>query len=153
MKFFSNFSKRKNISFFALAFVVAILCAITVFFAPSILKPKAEGTPEEVAGYQTDGASVRVFEPGKDLEEANKTGIRFHVEILNTSSIYNTIVNEEETHERGSFKLKEGYKTYTLVVPTDLLDGEELTIDSVDNKNAKKKHIKSLKNIKKMLVL
>ena len=138
MKFFSNFSKGKNISFLALALVVASLCAITVFFAPSIINTKASQGEiiTETTSFKTDGASVRVFEINKDdtnqKRETKRKGIRFHVEMLKNYTVDGTALIDEsaDKHERGSYVLQGGYKTYTLVVPTNILGNGDLTVNT-----------------------
>ncbi|MBR2321805.1 MAG: hypothetical protein IKA57_06675 [Clostridia bacterium] len=83
--------------------------------------------------YQTDGASIRVFKKAAsgDLVETDKSGIRFHVE-MGKGYAYEgtTLVTEEKSEKNGSFKLAEGYKTYTLIIPSRLLGANDLTVDT-----------------------
>ena len=116
---------------------IAVLCG-TVAIAPAFQfdKATAEGTIASNV-FQTDGASVRVFQTTKDDQgkdvygETDKKGIRFHVE-MGAGYVYGgkEIVNTTaEKYNRGSYKLTDGFKTYTLVLPTRLLSGD-LTVDT-----------------------
>lgn len=114
----------------ATCFAVLLFGASALLAAPTLMQAKAEGTLASNE-YRTDGASVRVFqrkivENGEEtFEETARQGIRFHVE-MGAGYVYGgqTILNTAEKHERGSFKMTEGFKTYTLVLPTRLLNGE-----------------------------
>ena len=114
---------------------IATLCG-ALLFAPALdaATANAEGTIANTV-YQTDGASVRVFEKQyvdgtSVLKETSRQGIRFHVE-MGAGYAYGgkEILNTAETYERGSYKITEGFKTYTLVLPTRLLSGD-LTVDT-----------------------
>lgn len=116
-----------------LAVFATTLCAA---FGVSALKPaeaKADGTLSSTV-YQTDGASVRVFKwNGKSYEETDRTGIRFHVEMGANYLIPNTttpLLDTTQTNKNGSYKMAEGYKSYTLILPTRLMGGSnDLTKD------------------------
>ena len=116
---------------------IAVLCG-TVAIAPAFQfdNAAAEGTIAPNV-FQTDGASVRVFQTTKDDQgkdsygETDKKGIRFHVE-MGAGYVYGgkAIVNTSaEKYNRGSYKLTDGFKTYTLILPTRLLSGD-LTVDT-----------------------
>ena len=91
--------------------------------------------------YKTEGASVRVFRSKRNddgtrsLVTTDRQGIRFHVQ---TGAGYEVAagtplvdVEAEKNELNDSYKLAEGYKTYTLVIPTRLLQGE-LTKETVN---------------------
>lgn len=116
---------------------IAVLCG-TVAIAPAFQfdNAAAEGTIASNV-FQTDGASVRVFQTTKNNQgkdeyvETDKKGIRFHVE-MGAGYVYGgkAIVNTSaEKYNRGSYKLTDGFKTYTLILPTRLLSGD-LTVDT-----------------------
>ncbi|MBQ7372986.1 MAG: hypothetical protein IJW64_00245 [Clostridia bacterium] len=120
-------------------FLISVLSVIAIAFtaiafAPNFYSAKADGAIASNV-YQTDGSSVRVFE--KDSEgnfiETQRTGIRFHVE-MGVGYVYGgkEVINTNATNERnGSFVLNEGFKTYTLILPTRILGvGENLSINS-----------------------
>ncbi|MBE5742964.1 MAG: hypothetical protein E7360_06605, partial [Clostridiales bacterium] len=123
-----------------LALVAIFLFAFSFFgFNSTETVAKAEGTLASTV-YQTDGASVRVFDALKDsngntyYEETSRQGIRFHIE-MGAGYVYGgkPILNTSEKYDRGSFKINEGFKTYTVVIPTRLIpDGQSLS-DSTDN--------------------
>lgn len=116
-------------------FAVLLLGASALLAAPTLMQAKAEGTLAS-NDYRTDGASVRVFQREIDeignttFKETTRQGIRFHVE-MGAGYVYGgqTILNTAEKYDRGSFKITEGFKTYTLVLPTRLLSGE-LSVDT-----------------------
>ena len=95
---------------------------------------KAAGTKLTSTEYLTDGSSMRIFRSVEDSEAAKDTGLRFHVEMGN-GYVYNgtPVVNTSEKNaSNGSFKLNEGFKTYTLIIPTRLLNGDlTITTDKV----------------------
>ncbi len=82
--------------------------------------------------FKTNGSSVRVFEKdhtGAYLE-TNRKGLRFHVE-MGSGYAYNgtTLLDTSAQNDRGSWKMTDGFKTYTLVLPTRLLSGD-LTVET-----------------------
>lgn len=85
--------------------------------------------------FQTDGASVRVFKAtDTGYEATDRKGIRFHVEMGAGYLIPNTqtplLDTTAEKNANGSYKMAEGYKSYTLVLPTRLMGGSmDLTMD------------------------
>ena len=112
-------------------FAVCLLGAGALLATPTLLQAKADGAIDPNV-YQTDGASVRVFQREIDengnvaFEETSRQGIRFHVE-MGAGYTYGgqpILDTAAEKHERGSFQITEGFKTYTLVLPTRLLSGE-----------------------------
>lgn len=130
--------------FFTACFAFLAIGASALLASP--VSQRAFAAEEESATlastqYQTDGASVRVFNNKKQedgtrkLVETDKKGIRFHVETgagyqiaENTPLLDVNTLNEKN----GSYKLADGYKTYTLVIPTRLLSGElSLATDKV----------------------
>ena len=133
--------KHNKIRIFLSTCLVAlatVFCGVLVSTAP--VKANAATLGADV--YQTDGASVRVFKklPDETLEPTDKTGIRFHVEMGAGYSVNGTPLLDEATlnEKNGSFKMAEGYKTYTLVVPTSLLNGSPLTWANADAVTAQK---------------
>ena len=134
MKMFSS-KKVKTILLSCLTFFATAFCAAAVATSAPV-KANAETLSSTV--YQTDGASVRVFkitrdEAGNDVfNETDKQGIRFHVETgANYQIATDTpVLNTAEKNENGSYKMAEGYKSYTLVLPTRLMGGSmDLTMD------------------------
>ena len=131
-------STLKKLRILCTACFAFVLFGISALFAGSVLfKATAESRTLSSTAYQASGASIRIFKRVTDendeisLEGLSKKGIRFHVE---TGAGYEVaagvpLVNVNETNEENnSFKLAEGYKTYTLVIPTRLLNGEELSL-------------------------
>ena len=129
----------KKIKTCLLTGVMSLVAALAVSLGISVSTPvetKAETLAPTV--YQTDGASVRVFRAEKDTEgnvtyyETDKQGIRFHVEMGAGYEINGTpLFDVTQTNEKnGSFKIADGYKTYTLVIPTRLMGGSnDLTME------------------------
>ncbi len=122
-------------------FASLVLCAGTLLARPTTLQANAEAVVS--SEYTTDGASVRVFKSqkkqdgnGRELVKATKQGIRFHVQTVDGYTIPGTttpLLDTTKTNENnGSFVLAEGYKTYTLVIPTKVLNnlGGELSFDT-----------------------
>lgn len=124
--------------FFTACFAFFAIGASALLINPASQRAFAEEEPINKTllstQYQTNGASVRVFNnqkkadgTGRELVETSKKGIRFHVE---TGAGYEIaagipLVDVTKTNEKnGSYKLAEGYKTYTLILPTRLLNGE-----------------------------
>lgn len=126
-------SKCKVLLTTCFAIVASVCIAIACCFILNFTTVKAAGNKIGDHVYQTDGSSVRVFE--KDVEgalvETQRTGIRFHVEMGEGYSYGGqTVVDTSATNERnGSFKLRDGFKTYTLIIPTRLLT-EELSLST-----------------------
>ena len=121
--------KLKTFLISTLSALAVVFCAIS--FMPTIYSAKADGKID-ASVFQTDGASVRVFETLRDdngnliFNETTRTGIRFHVE-MGDGYLYGgqKVIDTTVTNERnGSFKLADGFKTYTLILPTRLLDGD-----------------------------
>lgn len=100
-------------------------------FSMSHANVKAAGTKLTSGEYLTDGSSIRLFRTAEDVEVSDKKGLRFHVEMGENFSYGGTpIINVNATNEQnGSFVINEGFKTYTLILPTRLLSGE-LTINT-----------------------
>ena len=117
-----------------LAVFTTMLCAA---FGVSALKPtqaKAEDGTLSSTVYQTDGASVRVFKwNGSSYEGTDRQGIRFHVETGANYLIPGTstpLLDTTQKNQNGSYKMAEGYKSYTLIIPTRLMGGSnDLTKD------------------------
>ncbi|MBE7100238.1 MAG: hypothetical protein E7364_01355 [Clostridiales bacterium] len=136
---------KKMKIFFTACFAFLAIGATALFASPTSKHAVAEETTVNTTlasnVYQTNGASVRVFNNKKQedgtrkLVETDKKGIRFHVETgagyqiaENTPLLDVTTLNEKN----GSYKLADGYKTYTLVIPTRLLSGDlSLSTDKV----------------------
>ena len=115
------------------AFIVSLCLAIVCGLNFSFETASADGTLGSNA-YQTDGASVRVFEKKSDgtfSTENVRKGIRFHVEMGAGYSYDGTeVVDVNSTVERnGAYALNAGFKTYTLIIPTRLLTGD-LTMET-----------------------
>ena len=124
----------------ALIFLGAALCAVLCLqFNAPVQTHAEEATVNRTlqsGEYQTNGASMRVFKqtPSGNFEETDEKGIRFHVE-MGSGYKYGTttLFVEEETNknERGAWVIAEGFKTYTLILPTRLLPtGEDLTVNT-----------------------
>ena len=131
MKFFKKSTMKKALLTCFAIFATTLCAALGV----NMLKPataKADAISSTV--FQTDGTSVRVFKwNGTGYEETDKQGIRFHVE---TGANYEIatgtpLLNTAETNDiNGSYKMADGYKSYTLVLPTRLMGGSaDLTMD------------------------
>lgn len=111
-----------------IAGLAAVFCGV-LFSSVSSIDASAETT---LAGYKTDGSSVRIYELDDEgnYNDTTRKGIRFHVEmpmdsVLNGDAL---IPDSSVRNERnGSFKMAEGIKTYTLVIPTSKLSGADLT--------------------------
>ena len=127
-----------------LTFKKALLTCFAVFttmlcaaFGVGALKPtqaKAEDGTLSSTVYQTDGASVRVFKwNGSSYEGTDRQGIRFHVETGANYLIPGTstpLLDTTQKNQNGSYKMAEGYKSYTLIIPTRLMGGSnDLTKD------------------------
>lgn len=84
--------------------------------------------------FQTNGASVRVFKKEVDgsLTQTDYKGIRFHVEMGNGYAVNGTpLLDVNQTNElNGSYKMAEGYKTYTLILPKRLHSGKDITLET-----------------------
>lgn len=124
----------------ALIFLAAALCAVLCLQFNAPMQTHAEEATVnrtlQSGEYQTNGASMRVFKqtPSGNFEETEDKGIRFHVE-MGSGYKYGTttLFVEEETNknERGAWGIAEGFKTYTLILPTRLLPtGEDLTVNT-----------------------
>ena len=126
-----NLKKMKHVLLCGVLGLTALLCAT---FAVSFTEVKASAATLTASQYQTNGASVRIFNKKSDgtLEETTRSGIRFHVE-MGAGYQYNdtTLINTEEKNSRnGSFKLADGFKTYTLILPSNMLGGADLTVNT-----------------------
>ena len=123
--------------FFTACFAFLAIGATALLASPTSKHAVAEETTVNTTlasnVYQTNGASVRVFNNKKQedgtrkLVETEKKGIRFHVETgagyqiaENTPLLDVNTLNEKN----GSYKLADGYKTYTLILPSRLLNGD-----------------------------
>ena len=128
---------KKMKIFFTACFAFLAIGATALFASPTSKHAVAEDTTVNTTlasnVYQTNGASVRVFNNKKQedgtrkLVETDKKGIRFHVETgagyqiaENTPLLDVNTLNEKN----GSYKLADGYKTYTLILPSRLLNGD-----------------------------
>lgn len=126
-----NLKKMKQALLCGVLGLTALLCAA---FAVSFTEVKASAATLTASQYQTNGASVRIFKKNVDgsLEETTRSGIRFHVE-MGAGYQYNgtTLINTEEINaQNGSFKLADGFKTYTLILPSNMLGNADLTVDT-----------------------
>ena len=136
--------KHNKIRIFLSTCLVAlatVFCGVLVSTAP--VKAEAAETKLSATEFKTDGASVRVFKKLSDetLETTDKTGIRFHVEMGAGYSVNGTPLldtTDTKTNANGAYKMAEGYKTYTLVTPTSLLNGAELTLENMATVKAQK---------------
>ena len=129
MKVF-NMKKMKAI---LLSGAMALLAATSLTLGFSLMNPvNANAATLSSTAYQTDGASVRVLTKNDEgeYEEATKQGIRFHVEMGAGYTVNDTVLlDTATTNDNGSYKVADGYKTYTLAIPTRLLNGD-LTVDT-----------------------
>ena len=103
--------------------LASVFCGV-LFSSVSSIDASAETT---LAGYKTDGSSVRIYELDDDNNyiDTTRKGIRFHVEMPMDSALNGDalIPDSSVRNERnGSFKLADGFKTYTLVIPTSKLE-------------------------------
>lgn len=113
-----------------LVFLAAALCAAV---GVSTLKTTtANAATLSAFDYTTDGSSVRVFENSSTTEKSSRSGIRFHVQTgagyvipETTTTFLDTSVLSDHN---GSYKVADGYTTYTLVLPTRLLGDNELSL-------------------------
>ena len=128
---------KKMKIFFTACFAFLAIGASALLASPASKRTAAEDVVKNntlASGvYQTNGASVRVFNNKKQedgtrkLEETDKKGIRFHVEtgadyqIAENTPLLDVAIKSEKN---GSYKLADGYKTYTLILPTRLLNGD-----------------------------
>ena len=132
MKLFKKSTIKKALLTCLAVFTTTLCAALGV----SVFKPTtAKAATIASTDFKTDGASVRVFDPQLEngeitYKETSRQGIRFHVE-MGAGYVYGgqPVLNTAETYDRGSYKITEGFKTYTLVLPTRLLSGD-LTIDT-----------------------
>ena len=125
-------SKTKKLLLAGAAFVASALFAVLFSTAPvSVTTNAATLTSTQ---FQTDGASVRVFKREMDgsLSQTTSQGIRFHVEMGNGYTVNGkTLLDTADTsNANGSYKMAEGYKTYTLVLPKRLHSGEDITLET-----------------------
>ena len=125
-------SKTKKLLLAGAAFVASALFA--VFFSTTPVSVTTNAATLTSTQFQTDGASVRVFKREMDgtLSQTTSQGIRFHVEIGNGYTVNGkTLLDTADTsNANGSYKMAEGYKTYTLVIPKRLHSGEDITVET-----------------------
>ena len=126
----------KKMKAVVLSGAMTLLAAISLTLGISLSKPvNANAATLLPTDYRTDGASVRVLTLNKEgvYEEAVKQGIRFHVEMGAGYTVPNTdtvLLDTTQFNDNGSYKVADGYKTYTLVLPTRLMGGSaDLTMD------------------------
>ncbi|MBR2336424.1 MAG: hypothetical protein IKA61_00560 [Clostridia bacterium] len=121
----SFMSKFKLLLISCLAIVAIALSALS-FIANDKVTADAAGVSLSNGEYSTDGSSIRIFKTADDVEATERTGLRFHVE-MGDGYLYNgnPVINTSETNDdNGSYKINDGFVTYTLIIPTRLLDGE-----------------------------
>ena len=117
-----------------LAALATVFCGVLVSATP--VKANAEESKTLAATeFKTDGASVRVLKKINGVYESagERTGIRFHVEMGAGYTVGGTALldtTDTTTNTNGAYKMVEGYKTYTLVLPTEMLGGNELTLET-----------------------
>ncbi|MBO5736879.1 MAG: hypothetical protein J6S04_03620, partial [Clostridia bacterium] len=127
--------KNKKMKTILLSGAMALVAVASLALGVSFMKPvNANAATLLPTDYRTDGASVRVMTINEEgeYEEAAKKGIRFHVEMGANYKVPNTdtlLLDTNATNSNGSYKMAEGYKTYTLAIPTRLLNGE-LTVNT-----------------------
>ena len=129
MKFFKKSTMKKALLTCFAIFATTLCAAVGV----SVLNPlKADADSISPTVFKTDGASVRALKwNGESYEETDRQGIRFHVEMgagyqISGVSLLDTAV----ANANGSYKMAEGYKSYTLILPTRLLGGADLALDT-----------------------
>ena len=134
--------KHNKIRIFLSTCLVAlatVFCGVLMSAAPVKANAEESGTLASTE-FQTNGASVRVFRKNVDgtLKETDKTGIRFHVEMGAGYTVNGTPLLDEATlnEKNGAFKMADGYKTYTLVLPKSMLGGKDLTVENVESLGA-----------------
>ncbi len=126
----SFMSKFKLLLISCLA-TVAIAFGALAFIVNDKVTADAAGVSLSNGEYSTDGSSIRIFKTADDVEATERTGLRFHVE-MGDGYLYNgnPVINTSETNaDNGSYKINDGFVTYTLIIPTRLLDGE-LSVDT-----------------------
>ena len=103
----TKFKKTSGVLLSCLGFVAAAFFGLLFSISPVSVKTNAEGAIASNV-YQTDGASVRVFDKrtNGELKETDKQGIRFHVE-MGAGYVYGgqPILNTAKTYERGSYEI------------------------------------------------
>ncbi len=131
---------KKMKIFFTACFAFLAIGASALLASPASKRTVAEEASGNILSteFRTDGASVRVFNNQKktdgsgerELVETSKKGIRFHVEtgegyvIPESDNTLLLDVTADINEKNGSYKLADGYKTYTLILPTRLLNGD-----------------------------
>ena len=130
MKIFNKKNFKRTLLSFTLG-VASVACGI----AGIALNKSVEANADTLSAtqYQTDGASIRVFKKAAsgELVETDKSGIRFHVEMGDGYTVDGSeLVTDEINEKNNSYKLAEGYKTYTLIIPSRLLGTNDLTVDT-----------------------
>ena len=130
MKIFNKKNFKRTLLSFTLG-AASVACGI----AGIALNKSVEANADTLSAtqYQTDGASIRVFKKAAsgELVETDKSGIRFHVEMGDGYTVDGSeLVTDEINEKNNSYKLAEGYKTYTLIIPSRLLGTNDLTVDT-----------------------
>ncbi len=126
-----NVKKMKNV---VLSGAMTLLAAISLSLGISLAKPVTANADTLLSTeFKTDGASVRVLTKNEEgnYEEAAKQGIRFHVEMGDGYKVAGAaLFDKTQFNENGSYKIAEGYKTYTLALPTRLLGNADLSVST-----------------------
>ena len=126
-----RFNKVKKLLFAGFAFVATALFAVLFTTAPVTTSAATiDGT-----NFRTDGASIRVFKKEVDgsLSDTDRKGIRFHIELnegYEVGGIPLLDTSDTTSNVNGAYKMAEGYKTYTLVIPTRLLESENVLFEN-----------------------
>lgn len=124
------FNKNLKTLFISVLSVLAIAFCTLAFIGNATPVAKAEVLTS--TEYKAIGSSVRVFKSTTDEDgnvsyiETDRQGIRFHVQ-MGAGYAYNgtTLLDTTQKSEfNGSFELNKNFKTYTLIIPTRLLNGE-----------------------------
>ncbi|MBQ7948816.1 MAG: hypothetical protein IJ284_03545, partial [Clostridia bacterium] len=127
--------KLNKVRTFLLTCIVSLAAVFGATLSYALAKPvNANAETLSSTEYQTDGASIRVFQKNSDgsFTTTQRKGIRFHVE-MGKNYAYNgkAILDLENTNENGSYVVNEGFKTYTLILPSRLLpESGDLTVDT-----------------------
>ncbi len=122
--------------FISILSVLAIAFCSIAFIGNA--NPVAKAEVLTSTDFKAIGSSVRVFKTTTDEngnvthEETDRQGIRFHVQMgVGYSYGGKTVVTEEVNEDfNGSLKMDDGFKTYTLVIPSKILGTAELNVNT-----------------------
>ena len=122
--------------FISILSVLAIAFCSIAFIGNA--NPVAKAEVLASTDFKAIGSSVRVFKTTTDEngnvthEETDRQGIRFHVQMgVGYSYGGKTVITNEVNEDfNGSLKMDDGFKTYTLVIPSKILGTAELNVNT-----------------------